>query len=154
MKHELLVLGKIKDSFLAEGVTEYSKRLCHYTSFEMKVLNERGKSRKKQLSKEQEGEILLGAVPPGAFKVVLDSQGKQFTSEQLADCLQQWQLRGLKQVCYLVGGPEGHGDNILGSADLRLSLSRMTFTHDMVRMLIIEQLYRAHTIVAGEKYHK
>ncbi len=154
MKHELLFLGKIKDRFLAEGVEEYASRLRHYTSFSITLLKEKGRIRGRQSAIDSEGMQLLQAVPPGALVVVLDTRGKQFSSEALSRQLDEWEMQGVKQVCYLIGGPDGHSASVLQTAHLLLSLSQMTFTHDMTRMLLVEQLYRAYTIKAGEKYHK
>ncbi|MFH0784753.1 MAG: 23S rRNA (pseudouridine(1915)-N(3))-methyltransferase RlmH [Pseudomonadota bacterium] len=154
MKHELLFLGKIKDKFLAEGVEEYASRLRHYTSFSITLLKEKGRGRGQSSAVDSEGIQLLQAVPPGSLIVALDPCGKQFTSEDFSRQIDEWEMQGVKQVCYLIGGPEGHSPGALQAADLLLSLSQMTFTHDMSRMLLVEQLYRAYTIKAGERYHK
>ncbi len=154
MKHELMFLGKIKDSFLAEGVEEYASRLRHYTSFCITLLKEKRRIRGRQSAIDSEGMQLLQAVPPGALVVVLDPRGKQFSSEAFSRQLDEWEMQGVKQVCYLIGGPDGHSTSVLQAAHLLFSLSQMTFTHDMTRMLLVEQLYRAYTIKAGEKYHK
>lgn len=154
MKHQLLFLGKIKDRFIEEGVGEYGSRLQHYTSFGITVLKEKGRGRGKLLTAAEQGKLLLQAVPSGATIVVLDSQGKQFTSEAFSRKIDEWEMQGIKQVCYLIGGPDGHAAEVLAAADLLVSLSKMTFTHDMARLLLVEQLYRAYTIKAGEQYHK
>ncbi len=154
MKHQLLFLGKIKDKFIEDGVAEYAARLQHYTSFTITILKEKGRGRGKMLSAEEQGKLLLQAVPAGTMIVVLDSKGKQFTSETLSQKIDQWEMQGIKQICYLIGGPDGHAAEVLGAADLLVSLSKMTFTHDMARLLLVEQLYRAYTIKAGEQYHK
>ncbi|MFW2365166.1 MAG: 23S rRNA (pseudouridine(1915)-N(3))-methyltransferase RlmH [Desulforhopalus sp.] len=154
MKHELLFLGKTKDKYIVEGIEHYLKRLCHYTSLNVTTLKEKGRGKSKTLSKEEEGHLLLQAVPQGAKTVVLDSRGRQFTSFDFAKQIGSWEMQGIKQLCYLIGGPEGHSQKVTSSADLLLSFSKMTFTHDMMRLLLVEQLYRAYTIKAGEKYHK
>jgi 23S rRNA (pseudouridine1915-N3)-methyltransferase len=154
MKHQLFFLGKIKDRFIEEGVGEYASRLQHYTSFTITILKEKGRGRGKQLTAEEQGKLLLQAVPSGAAIVVLDAKGQQFTSEAFSRKIDQWEMQGTKQVCYLIGGPDGHAPKVRSAADLLLSLSKMTFTHDMARLLLIEQLYRAYTIKAGEQYHK
>lgn len=154
MKHELLFLGKIKNSFIADGVQEYSARLSHYTSLKITILKEKGRAKSAVIDADAEGLLMLSAVPPGALIVALDAQGRQFSSEVFAKIIAGWEMQGVRHICYLIGGPEGHSDKVLQSADLLLSLSQMTFTHDMARMLLIEQLYRAYTINAGEKYHK
>ncbi len=154
MKHQLFFLGKIKERFIEEGVKEYSSRLEHYTSFAITVLKEKGRGRGKNLTVEDQGRLLLQAVPAGALVVALDSRGKQFSSEDFAGQIIKWEMQATKQVCYLIGGPDGHGPEVIAAADHLLSLSQMTFTHDMARLLLMEQLYRAYTIKAGERYHK
>jgi 23S rRNA (pseudouridine1915-N3)-methyltransferase len=154
MKHELLFLGKIKNRFIAEGVQEYAARLRHYTVLAITVLKEKGRAKEAPSTVEAEGHQLLRAVPAGALLVVLDARGQQFTSETFASQIDAWEMQGVKQVCYLIGGPEGHAAAVHRAANLLLSLSPMTFTHDMTRLLLVEQLYRAYTIKAGEKYHK
>ncbi len=155
MKFEFLFLGKTKDTYLEEGISEYLSRLKHYTSVSINTLKvKQKKGSNQELIKKQEGHILLSNVPKGAIKVVLDSHGKQYTSDEMALLLGKWQNRGARQVCFLIGGPLGFSPEVLSQADLTISLSKMTFTHDMVRLFLMEQLYRAFTIQAGEKYHK
>lgn len=152
MKHEFIFLGKTKDSFISSGIDTYFSRLKHYTQISLRTLKEKKKGGKADIVAE--GEQLLEAVPTGWFIVALDSGGKQYTSEKFADVISGWEQRGVKGVSYIIGGPIGLSREVLEKADLCLSLSKMTFTHDMVRMLLVEQIYRAYTIKAGEKYHK
>jgi len=155
MIHELPLLGRTKDAALGEGIDDYCRRLRHYTTLSVRVLKDQGKTKGRAEELVQgEGRLLLKTVPPGALVVALDAGGRQYTSEQFAALISGWEQRGIKQVSYLIGGPCGHSAEVLGRADLLLSLSAMTFTHDMVRLLLLEQLYRAYTIKAGEKYHK
>jgi 23S rRNA (pseudouridine1915-N3)-methyltransferase len=154
MRHNLLFLGKTKEAFIAKGIEEYSARLKHYTSFSISTLRETKKGKQSTSLKEDQGALLLGSVPSGSLIVALDSRGIQFTSEALAKKIEEWELRGIKQVSYLIGGPDGLSAQVTESADLLFSMSKMTFTHDMVRLFLTEQLYRAYTIKAGERYHK
>ncbi len=155
MKIELLFPGKTKDSYLTHGINEYSRRLRHYTGFNLATLKvKRKKSWTEAQERQEEGRVLLAAIPPAAIKVVLDSTGRQISSEGLADLISRWEQDGRKQASFLIGGPTGHSREVLAQADFLLSLSRMTFTHDMIRLFLLEQLYRAYTIKAGEKYHK
>ncbi|MDR3090007.1 MAG: 23S rRNA (pseudouridine(1915)-N(3))-methyltransferase RlmH [Desulfobulbaceae bacterium] len=155
MKHELLFLGREKEGFLAEGVREYAARLRHYAAVEITVLKEKRKSSLDEAALvTQETDRLLAAVRPGALLVALDGHGESLTSFGLADLLSRWEHQGVKLVNYLIGGPLGLSEHALARADVRLSLSRLTFTHDMARLILLEQLYRAYTIKAGEKYHK
>ncbi len=154
MKHEIVFLGKTKDPLIAKNIEEYSARLNHYTSFSISVLKEKKKNKQSISLKEGQGDLLLKSVPRGALIVALDSRGIQFTSESFAKKIESWELCSRKQVSYLIGGPDGLSRKVTLAADLLLSLSKMTFTHDMTRLFLIEQLYRAYTIKAGEKYHK
>lgn len=155
MKHELLLLGKVKDSFIEQGVQEYVKRLRHYTQLQMTFLKDKSAGTKNvKTVKDLQGKILLSGIPAGSHIVVLDATGKQFTSENFAKTITGWEMQGIRRVCYLIGGPDGHAKEVVNSANLLLSFSKMTFTHDMTRVLLLEQLYRAYTIKAGEKYHK
>lgn len=155
MKIELPFLGKTKDSFIEQGIKEYSGRLRHYTGLNISVLKvKRKKGWTEQQQRQEEGRILLGAMPPATLKIVLDSRGKQVSSKGLADLISRWEQEGRKHVAFLIGGPTGHSAEVLAEAELLLSFSLMTFTHDMVRLFLLEQIYRAYTIKAGEKYHK
>ncbi|WP_163336598.1 23S rRNA (pseudouridine(1915)-N(3))-methyltransferase RlmH [Desulfopila sp. IMCC35008] len=151
MKHELLLLGRAKASYIEEGISEYIKRLSHYTQFSVNLL--KGKKNKANDPKA-EGRLLLAQIPSGWQAVALDPLGRQFTSEEFTARINTWERQSVKGVCYLIGGPLGLSDEVRNRADLLFSLSKMTFTHDMARLLLVEQLYRAYTIKNGEKYHK
>ena len=155
MRLELLFLGKTREAYLASGIKDYLKRLSHYIKVEIITVKE-GKIKKGESENiiiEKESRSLLQNVQ-GSYFVCLDRTGKQLDSLQLAGQLQNWEMQGLKKISFIIGGPLGLSADILKKADLVLSLSRMTFTHEMARLLLMEQLYRACTIKAGEKYHK
>ncbi len=155
MKIELLLLGKAKDSYLEQGIREYGGRIKHYTSLLLTVLKFKRKNGWTEAQERQEeGAVLLAATAPATVVVALDASGRQLTSEGFADLISRWEMEGRKKVSFLIGGPTGHSQAVLDRADYRLSLSTMTFTHDMVRLFLLEQIYRAYTIKAGEKYHK
>ena len=155
MKLDLLLLGKTKAAYIEQGIQDYSGRLRHYVDLSLTPLKvKKKKGWTEEQERQEEGRVLLAAVPRAAVKVVLDSSGKQLSSAELADRISRWEQEGRKQVSFLIGGPTGHSPDVLQQADILLSLSRMTFTHDMVRLFLLEQLYRAYTIKAGEKYHK
>ena len=155
MRINLPFLGKTKDSFIEQGIQEYSKRLKHYTPLTIPILKVKlKKGMNDEQQRQEEGRLLLAVTNPTDVIVALDSTGKQLTSPKFADLLSKWEQNGRKQVSFLIGGPTGHSKDVLNSSDFTLSLSSMTFTHDMVRMFLLEQLYRAYTIKAGEKYHK
>ena len=154
MKHEIVFIGKTKDSFIQNGIEEYSSRLKHYTNIRITILKDKSGGKSAREAIESQGKQMLSTVPQGTVIVALDSRGQQFTSESFSTKIVNWELSSVKQVTYLIGGPDGISESILKSAGLVLSFSKMTFTHDMVRMLLVEQLYRAYTIKNGEKYHK
>ena len=155
MKHELLFLGREKESFLTNGINEYVSRLRRYTEVNIVLVKEKRRPNQDETALVAwQGEQLLFAVRPGCLLVALDSGGEALSSPELASLISRWEERGVKSVQYLLGGPLGLAAAVLTRADFCLSLSKMTFTHDMARLILLEQLYRAHTIKAGEKYHK
>jgi 23S rRNA (pseudouridine1915-N3)-methyltransferase len=155
MKFEFLFLGKTKDKYLEEGITKYCKRLKHYTPLSVKILKTREKKNWSELQcMENEAKTFKEVIPKGAIKIALDSTGKQFSSEELAVLIGNLQKRGARQVNFIIGGAFGLHKDLLNDADEIISLSKMTFTHDMVRLFLMEQVYRAFTIRNNEKYHK
>ena len=155
MRFELLFLGKTKESYLAAGITDYAKRLARYVPTEIKTIKEKkiNKGEPDYLQIEKESETLMQNVQ-GSYLVCLDRKGKQFDSLGLAAQLDNWEMQGQKKISFVIGGPLGLSPAILKKADLVFSFSPMTFTHEIARLLLLEQLYRACTIKAGEKYHK
>lgn len=157
MKLEFLFLGKTREQYLAQGIADFSKRLSHYVPAEIKILKDvrRGK---KNVSEDKiialEGEALLGAVARNSIPVVLDVTGKLLTSEEVAGKFAKWEGQGVKNISFLIGGPMGLSPAVLKAANFIWSLSSLTFTHEMARLVLLEQVYRAYTIKAGEKYHK
>lgn len=155
MRFEFLFPGKTRETYLAAGIADYTGRLSHYVPAAMKILKEK-KARKgepENLVVEQESAVLLQSVQ-GSYLVCLDRNGRQMDSLELAAMMGRWEMQGRKKITFVIGGPLGLSPALLARADLVLSLSPMTFTHEMTRLLLLEQLYRACTIRAGEKYHK
>lgn len=155
MRFELLFLGKTKESYLAAGIKDYSRRLAHYIQADIVTLKEKKyqKGAPETLRIETESQSLLQSVQ-GTYVVCLDRSGIQIDSLQLAALMQRWEMQAQKKVSFVIGGPLGLSPDCLKRADLVLSLSQLTLTHEMTRLLLLEQLYRACTIRAGEKYHK
>ncbi len=155
MRFEFLFLGKTKEAYLAAGIADYAKRLAHYIGADIKVLKEKraakGEPENKLIDKES---TILRQNVHGDYIVCLDRSGRQLDSLELAAQLGAWEMQGLKKITFIIGGPLGLSPDILQKADFVLSLSPMTFTHEITRLLLLEQLYRACTIRAGEKYHK
>ena len=155
MRLEFLFLGKTKESYLAAGITDYAKRLSRYLKIEIRIIKE-GRAKKGEPDNfliERESEKLLQNTQ-GSYLVCLDRKGKQMDSLALAKLIARWEIQGIKKISFVIGGHLGLSKTILKKSDLVLSFSPMTFTHEMTRLLMLEQLYRACTINAGEKYHK
>lgn len=155
MRFELLFLGKTRETYLAAGIADYAKRLQRYIATDIKILKEKkgAKGESEHLKIERDSEQLLQNVQD-SFLVCLDRTGSALDSVELADRVESWRQQGRKKITFIIGGPLGLSPALLVRADLVLSLSRLTLTHEMSRLLLLEQLYRACTIKAGEKYHK
>lgn len=149
-----MVVGKTTDSRLQSLIDEYVKRLKHYVSFEFVVLPDikNAKSLSEEQIKVAEGELVLSRVVPAFKLVLLDEHGQEFRSVEYAQWIQK-QMSAGQDLVLLIGGPYGFSKEVYSRADGKISLSQMTFSHQMVRLLAIEQLYRAMTILRGEPYH-
>ena len=146
MKINLITIGKLKEKFLIEGVSEYLKRIKIYAKIEVKEILE-------CKTVEEEGKKLLAQVPKESFVIVLDVGGEELNSEEFAKKLDELTLRGKSNITFIIGGAFGISEEVRNIANFRLSLSKMTFTHQMARFLIVEQIYRAFKINRGENYH-
>ena len=155
MKISVINLGATQDQYLKEGITLYEKRLKHYVPFEMTYLTapRPSKNQSFQVQKDQEGKILLAALGKSDHAVLLDVEGKQYGSEAFSGYLQQVMNRGIRHLAFVIGGPYGFSDEVYQAVPDRISLSSMTFSHQLVRLVFLEQLYRAFTIIRGEPYH-
>ncbi|WP_304972232.1 23S rRNA (pseudouridine(1915)-N(3))-methyltransferase RlmH [Parabacteroides goldsteinii] len=155
MKICLLVIGKTDAVYVRQGIEEYEKRLKRYISFEMRVLPDvkNVKNRGESLQKEREGELILEQLQPGDVVVLLDERGQQYSSVEFSTYLSQKMLGGIKRLVFVIGGPYGFSEAVYRRGNEKVSLSRMTFSHQMVRMIFAEQIYRAMTILKGEPYH-
>ncbi len=155
MKIVLLVIGKTDDSYLQEGIANYVGRLIHYVPFELKVMPDvrRSKGVTPEHQKKMEGTIIMQQLQAGDEVMLLDEKGKQFTSRKFSELIDKKMVAGLKRLVFVVGGPYGFSNEIYERANGLISLSSMTFSHQMVRLIFVEQLYRAMTILKGEPYH-
>lgn len=158
MKIRIVAVGKLKEKYLREGVAEYEKRLAPFASVEIletreEYMAENPSEAQRQQTLAKEGERLLRLVPERSFLIVLDVKGKLLSSEALAKELASLALQGRSDLTFLIGGAFGLSPAVRERADLRISFSPMTFTHQMVRLLLYEQIYRAFKINRGEKYH-
>jgi 23S rRNA (pseudouridine1915-N3)-methyltransferase len=155
MTIKLLVLGKTDTSQLHQLIEEYRNRLKHYIKFELEIIPDlkNTKNLSEKLQKEKEGDAILNKLNPTDVLVLLDENGKQKTSVEFSEYLQKNMNSGLKQLVFVIGGPYGFSDAVYQKSQDRISLSKMTFSHQMVRLFMVEQLYRAFTILRNEPYH-
>ena len=155
MKIKLLVVGKTKDSLLVQLTDDYIKRLTHYTNFEFQMIPDlkKVKNLSKSEIKEKEGILLVNQVDNTDWVVILDEKGKEYTSTQFSNFLQKKMNAGHKQLVFIIGGAYGFSDAVYQRANEKVSLSKMTFSHQMIRLFAVEQIYRGFTILKNEPYH-
>ena len=155
MKIVLLVIGKTNEQYLIEGISQYQKRLKHYIQFEMlEIPNiKKAKSFSNTELMKRQGELILKQLQSSDHLVLLDDKGKNFTSSKLSEKLQSWMLSGKKRLVFVIGGAYGFSEDVYARGDEKLSLSKMTFSHQMVRLFFVEQIYRGYTILNNEPYH-
>ncbi len=154
MKIELWLNGKT-EPYVADSCERFLKRLKHYTSFQLVEIAEpkRKGNTDARVLKQQEAQLLLPKIEAGDYLVLLDEKGKEYTSEAYAAQLEKWMASGRKRIIFIVGGPYGFDESLYARADETLSLSKMTFSHQVIRVIFLEQLYRAFTIINNEPYH-
>jgi 23S rRNA (pseudouridine1915-N3)-methyltransferase len=155
MKTELWVIGKTNETYLTDGIAVYEKRLKHYLAFELKVFQDvkNAKNLSAAQLKEKEGDVFLSKIMPTDFVVLLDERGKMLTSMQFSSFWEQKSIQSQKNLVFIVGGAFGFSEAMYARANEKISLSAMTFSHQMIRLFFVEQLYRAMTILKNEPYH-
>jgi len=152
---KLILIGKTKSKFLLDGENEYQKRLKHYCKFSELIISDiknAGKLSKKEL-KEKEGNLVLTSIKNSDYVVLLDDKGLTLSSTGFAEFLNKKMVSSTSELVFVVGGAFGFSESVYKRANTKLSLSKMTFSHQMVRLIFKEQLYRAFSILKGEKYH-
>ncbi len=155
MNIKLILVGKTTEEYLNIAIEKYLKRLKFYVNFEIIIIPELKNVKKLNLEqqKEKEGKLILSKINKTDYIVLLDEKGKEFTSEKFAAWLNNKQINSIKTLVFIVGGPYGFSKEIYSVANEKISLSQMTFSHQMIRLLFVEQLYRAYTIINNEPYH-
>ena len=143
---KIVCVGKLKEKYWQDAAAEYIKRLGRFTKLEICELAE-GRP-------QSESEAILKKLDPDSYVIALDVGGKSLSSEQLADKIEALGLEGKSKIAFVIGGSDGYCDNVRARADLRLSFSAFTFPHQLMRVILLEQIYRAYKINSGEKYHK
>ena len=159
MKITLITVGKIKEKYFTDAIAEYAKRLSSYCKLEIievadeKTPDSASEALENQI-KEKEGERILSKVPDSAYVVALAIEGKQLSSEDLADKMEKWNVNGISHLVFIIGGSLGLTPKVLNRADFKLSFSKMTFPHQLMRVVLLEQIYRSFRIRNNEPYHK
>lgn len=155
MKITLLVVGKTTDRHIDALIQDYAARLSHYTPFELNVIPElkNTKSLTEQQQKAAEAKLILAQLQPSDFLVLLDEHGRMYRSMEFAKYIEKKQNTVSRRLVFLIGGPYGFDADVYARANDKVSLSPMTFSHQMIRLIFVEQLYRAYTILRGEPYH-
>ena len=147
MQVKLICCGRLKEKFYIDACAEYAKRLGRYCAYELCELPESG-------NLEKEGEAILAKIPAGSYVIALCVEGSLRSSEELAALVKNCALQGKSRLCLIIGSSFGLSETVKRRADLRLSMSPMTFPHHLARVMLLEQIYRAYQINAGSKYHK
>lgn len=155
MKILLLAVGKTTTPYINTRIENYLKRVGHYIPVDLQVIPDikATKALTEEAQKQREGTAMLAALQPGDVVVLLDERGREFTSREFSEYIDKKMVQGIKRLVFIVGGPYGFSPEMYSRANEKISLSRMTFTHEMVRLFFIEQIYRAMTILRGEPYH-
>ena len=155
MQIKIITIGKTDDKQLLQLIEQYQKRLKHYIKFDLDIIpdikNVKNLSEKQQ--KEKEGELILKKINSTDVLVLLDENGKQFSSVEFSAYLQKKMNAGIKQLVFVIGGPYGFSETVYQKAEGKISLSKMTFSHQMIRLFVVEQIYRGFTILKNEPYH-
>jgi len=152
MKFRIIWTGKTRDARLRALIADYAERLSHFVRCEVTEIKEPGRTDKTGIDRETKR--ISDALRPGSLTILLDPEGAEWTSQDVAAQLKSWEGNGVKEIAFVVGGPNGLAPELVARADKRWSLSRLTLTHEMARVLLLEQLYRAFTIVHGLPYQK
>ncbi len=155
MNINIICVGKIKEKYILDGIQEFAKRMQAFGKLKIFELKEDGNDSNRNMSIEKESKSILETLEKNkGFKILLDIQGKNFSSEDMASQIEKIGLNGDSTINFIIGGSYGVSEDIKKSADLRLSFSKMTFPHQLMRLILIEQIYRWFSIIKNTKYHK
>lgn len=159
MQIRVIAVGRIKEKYLQDGIAEYEKRLRPYAKVQIVEIAEEKRPASattsiEKITLDKEGDRILAAIPEGSFLIALDVKGLSWSSEELAASFREWELSGQNQLAFVIGGDLGLAPAVIARSNVRLSFSKMTFTHPLARLLLMEQVYRAFRIIRGEPYHK
>ena len=159
MNIKVVCVGKIKEKYIQEGIKEFSKRLSRYCNLDIIEINdekapENLSQKEMEIVKSKEGEKILAKIPQNGHVISLVIEGKQLTSEGLAENIEKLMVSGTNDICFVIGGSLGLSKEVIKRSDYKLSFSKMTFPHQLMRLILLEQVYRGFRIMKGEPYHK
>lgn len=159
MNIKIITVGKIKERYIQEGIKEYSKRLSRYCMLDITEIDdekapENLSDKEMEIVKSREGERILTKVPQNSFVIALAIEGKQLSSEDLSEKMSDVMVQGTNDITFIIGGSLGLSNDVINRCDFSLSFSKMTFPHQLMRMILLEQIYRAWKIMKNEPYHK
>lgn len=159
MNIRLITVGKIKEKYIQDGIKEYSKRLSRYCSLDIVEIDdekapENLSDKEMEMVKQKEGERILSKIPQNSYVISLVIEGKQLSSEELAEKIESLMVEGISDITFIIGGSLGLSDEVISRSNFKLSFSKMTFPHQLMRMILLEQIYRAWRIIKNEPYHK
>ena len=159
MNIRIIAVGKIKEKYIQEGIKEYSKRLSKYCSLEIiEVDDEKApenlSDKEIDIIKQKEGERILSKIPQNSYVISLEIQGREISSEELSNKLNNLMIEGSSNITFIIGGSLGLSDTVSSKSNFKLSFSKMTFPHQLMRMILLEQIYRSWRIIKNEPYHK
>lgn len=159
MNIKIIAVGKIKEKYIQEGIKEFSKRLSRYCILDIiEIEDEKApeslSDREMEIVKSKEGERILAKIPQNSFIISLEIQGKQLTSEELSKKIETLMVEGTNDITFIIGGSLGLSKEVLDKTNFKLSFSKMTFPHQLMRLILLEQVYRSWRIMKGEPYHK
>lgn len=159
MNIKIIAVGKIKEKYIQEGIKEFSKRLSRYCTLDIIEIDdekapENLSEKEMEIVKKKEGERVLSKIPQNSFIISLEIMGKQLSSEELSKKIDDLMVNGVNDICFIIGGSLGLSEEITNKSNFKLSFSKMTFPHQLMRLILLEQVYRGFRIMKGEPYHK
>lgn len=159
MNIRIVAVGKIKEKYIQEGIKEFTKRLSRYCTLDVIEIDdekapENLSEKEMEIVKTKEGERILSKIPQNSFIISLEIKGKQLSSEELSKKIEDLMVNGTNDICFVIGGSLGLSTDVINRSDYKLSFSKMTFPHQLMRLILLEQVYRGWRIMKGEPYHK
>lgn len=155
MNVSIICVGKVKEKYIIEGINEFLKRMQSFAKMKIVELKEDGNDRSRNISIEKESEDILKTMEKlGGYNILLDIQGKNFSSEEMSEEIERLTVNGVSSINFIIGGSYGVSESVRKAVDMRLSFSKMTFPHQLMRLILSEQIYRWFSIIKNTKYHK